>query len=66
MGTLIIIPQVLQKRNTRGQVIAVGAGVTEVQHGNIVAIQEHAGTILSVNGGELRIVEAKELLGVIE
>src|SRR5690606_25830159 len=71
----IIIPDTAKEKPQEGEVIAVGPGVRnekgeivalDVKPGDRVLFGKWSGTEVKVDGGELRIMQESDIMGVID
>lgn len=70
----LVIPELKSKGPRRGEVIAVGSGRREggevvppaVQVGDRVLVDEFVGTEVELNGETLRVLDARQVLAVVE
>jgi chaperonin GroES len=70
----IVIPDTAKEKPSRGKVLAVGTGLTTegkqieipVKPGDIVIYKKWGGHEVKVDGKELLLVEAKDIMAVVE
>ena len=63
----IVIPDTAQEKPQNAEVVAVGAHEdVKVSAGDVVVIRTYSGTEVELDGAEHRIVDAEDILGVVE
>ena len=63
----IVLPDTAKQKPQTAEVVAVGAHEdVKVSVGDVVVLRKYAGTEVELDGEEHRIVEAENILGVIE
>lgn len=69
----LLIPDTAQKKPRRGDVLAVGAGrrsdtgsliPMDVKEGDIVVYSEYGGTEITIDGDDLLILPARDILAI--
>ena len=60
----IIVPNIMNSTIFRGTVLEVSPDVKSVKRGEDVVFQPHSGTVLTVDGEELRMIDEENLLAV--
>ncbi len=67
MESGIVLPDTAKEKPQSAEVVAVGAHEDiKVSVGDVVVLRKSAGTEVEVDGEEHRIVDAEDILGVIE
>jgi chaperonin GroES len=63
----IVIPDTAQQKPQTAEVVAVGEHEdVKVSVGDVVVVRNYSGTEVEVDGEEHRIVDAEDILGVVE
>ena len=63
----IVLPDTAQEKPQSAKVVAVGAHEdVKVSVGDVVVLRKYSGTELKLDGQEHRIVDAGDILGVVE
>jgi chaperonin GroES len=63
----IVLPDTAKEKPQSAEVVAVGAHEdVKVSVGNVVVLRKYSGTEVELDGEEHRIVDAENILGVIE
>ncbi len=63
----IVLPDTAKEKPQTAEVVAVGAHEdVKVSVGDVVVVRKYSGTEVEVDGEEHRIVEAENILGVVE
>jgi chaperonin GroES len=63
----IVLPDTAKEKPQSAEVVAVGAHEDiKVSDGDVVVLRKYAGTEVELDGEEHRIVDAEDILGVIE
>ena len=63
----IVLPDTAKEKPQTAEVVAVGAHEeVKVSVGDVVVLSKYSGTEIELDGEEYRIVEAKNILGVVE
>ena len=63
----IVLPDTAQEKPQSAEVVAVGAHEdVKVSVGDVVVVRRYSGTEVKLNGEEHRIVDAEDILGVVE
>jgi chaperonin GroES len=63
----IVLPDTAKEKPQTAEVVAVGSHEdVKVSIGNVVVIRKYSGTEVEVDGEEHRIVDAEDILGVVE
>jgi chaperonin GroES len=63
----IVLPDTAKEKPQSAEVVAVGAHEDiKVSDGDVVVLRKYAGTEVELEGEEHRIVDAEDILGVIE
>ncbi len=63
----IVLPDTAKEKPQSAEVVAVGAHEDiKVSVGDVVVLRKYAGTEVELEGEEHRIVDAEDILGVIE
>jgi chaperonin GroES len=63
----IVLPDTAKEKPQNAEVVAVGAHEdVKVSVGDVVILRKYLGTEVKVNGEEHRIVDAEDILGVVE
>jgi chaperonin GroES len=63
----IVLPDTAKERPQNAEVVAVGAhDEVKVSVGDVVVVRKYSGTEVKVDGEEHRIVDAEDILGVLE
>ena len=63
----IVLPDTAKEKPQSAEVVAVGAHEdVKVSVGDVVVLRKYSGTELELDGEEHRIVDAENILGVIE
>ena len=63
----IVLPDTAKEKPQTAEVVAVGAHEeVKVSVGDVVVLSKYSGTEIELDGEEYRIVEAKDILGVVE
>jgi chaperonin GroES len=62
----IVLPDTAKEKPQSAEVVAVGAHEdVKVSVGNVVVVRKYSGTEVELDGEEHRIVDAKDILGVV-
>ncbi len=65
--TGIVLPDTAKEKPQNAEVVAVGAHEdVKVSVGDIVVVRKYSGTEVKLDGEEQRIVDAEDVLGVVE
>jgi chaperonin GroES len=63
----LVLPDTAKEKPQNAEVVAVGAHEdVEVSVGDVVVLRKYAGTEVELDGEEHRIVDAEDVLGVVE
>ncbi len=62
----IIIPDNAKEKPSRGKVLAVGNDVEEIKEGDTVVFGKYAGNELVLDDKEYLVLEASDVLGIVE
>ena len=63
----IVLPDTAKEKPQNAEVVAVGADdEVKVSVGDVVVVRKYSGTDVKLNGEEHRIVDAEDILGVVE
>lgn len=63
----IVLPDTAKERPQNAEVVAVGAhDDVKVSVGDVVVVRKYSGTEVKLGGEEHQIVDAEDILGVIE
>ena len=63
----IVLPDTAKEKPQSAEVVAVGADEdVKVSVGDVVVVRKYSGTEVELDGEEHRIVDAEDILGVIE
>ena len=63
----IVLPDMAKQKPQTAEVVAVGAHEdVKVSIGDVVVVRKYSGTEVKLNGEEQRIVDAEDILGVVE
>ena len=63
----IVLPDMAKEKPQAAEVVAVGAHEdVKVSIGDVVVVRKYSGTEVKLNGEEQRIVDAEDILGVVE
>ena len=63
----IVLPDTAKEKPQTAEVVAVGAHEdVKVSVGDVVVAREYSGTEIKLNGEEQRIIDAEDILGVVE
>jgi chaperonin GroES len=63
----IVLPDTAKEKPQSAEVVAVGAHEDiKVSDGDVVVLRKYAGTEVELEGEEHRIVDAEDILGVVE
>jgi chaperonin GroES len=63
----IVLPDTAKEKPQNAEVVAVGAHEdVKVSVGDVVVLRKYAGTEVEFDGEEHRIVDAEDILGVVE
>jgi chaperonin GroES len=63
----IVLPDTAKQKPQTAEVVAVGAHEdVKVSVGDVVVLRNYSGTEVEVDGEEHRIVDAEDILGVVE
>ena len=63
----IVLPDTAKERPQNAEVVAVGAhDEVKVSVGDVVVVRNYSGTEVKLDGEEHRIVDAEDILGVVE
>ena len=63
----IVLPDTAQQKPQTAEVVAVGAYEdVKVSVGDVVVVRKYSGTEVELDGEEHRIVDAEDILGVVE
>jgi chaperonin GroES len=63
----IVLPDTAKEKPQTAEVVAVGAHEdVKVSVGDVVVVRKYSGTELKLNGEEQRIIDAEDILGVVE
>ena len=63
----IVLPDTAKQKPQSAEVVAVGAHEdVKVSVGDVVVLRKYSGTEVEVDGEEHRIVDAEDILGVVE
>ncbi len=63
----IVLPDTAKEKPQSAEVVAVGAHEdVKVSVGDVVVLRKYSGTVVQLDGEEHRIVDAENILGVIE
>ena len=63
----IVLPDTAKEKPQTADVVAVGAHEdVKVSVGDVVVVRKYSGTEVKLNGEEQRIVDAEDILGVVE
>ncbi len=63
----IVLPDTVKEKPQNAEVIAVGAHEdAKVSVGDVVVVRKYSGTEVKLDGEEHRIVDAEDVLGVVE
>ena len=63
----IVLPDTVKEKPQNAEVVAVGAHEdVKVSVGDVVVVRKYSGTEVKLDGEEHRIVDAEDVLGVVE
>jgi chaperonin GroES len=63
----IVLPDTAKEKPQTAEVVAVGAHEdVKVSVGDVVVVHKYSGTEVKLNGEEQRIIDAEDILGVVE
>ncbi len=63
----IVLPDTAREKPQTAEVVAVGAHEdVKVNIGDVIVLRKYSGTEVELDGEEHRIVEAEDILGVVE
>jgi chaperonin GroES len=63
----IVLPDTAKEKPQTAEVVAVGTDEeVKVSVGDVVAVRKYSGTEVKLDGEEHRIVDAEDILGVVE
>jgi len=63
----IVLPDTAKEKPQTAEVVAVGADEeVKVSVGDVVVVRKYSGTEVKLDGEEHRIVDAEDILGVVE
>jgi chaperonin GroES len=63
----IVLPDTAKEKPQTAEVVAVGAHEdVKVGVGDVVVVRKYSGTEVKLNGEEHRIIDAEDILGVVE
>ena len=63
----IVLPDTAKEKPQTAEVVAVGAHEdVKVSVGDVVVVRKYSGTEVKLNGQEQRIIDAEDILGVVE
>ncbi len=63
----IVLPDTVKEKPQNAEVVAVGAHEhVKVSVGDVVMVRKYSGTEVNLDGEEHRIVDAEDILGVVE
>jgi chaperonin GroES len=63
----IVLPDTAKEKPQTAEVVAVGAHEdVKVSVGDVVVVRKYSGTEVEVDGEEHRIVDAKDILGLVD
>jgi chaperonin GroES len=63
----IVLPNTVKEKPQNAEVVAVGAHEdVKVSAGDVVVVRKYSGTEVELDGAEHRIVDAEDILGVVE
>ena len=63
----IVLPDTAKEEPQTAEVVAVGAHEdVKISVGDVVVVRKYSGTQVELNGEEHRIVDAEDILGVVE
>jgi chaperonin GroES len=63
----IVLPDTAKENPQNAEVVAVGAHEdVKVNVGNVVVVRRYSGTEVKLDGEEHRVVDAEEILGLVE
>ena len=63
----IVLPDTAKQKPQTAEVVAVGAHEdVKVSVGDVVVVRKYSGNEVKLNGEEQRIVDAEDILGVVE
>ena len=63
----IVLPDTAKEKPQTAEVVAVGAHENvKVSVGDVVVVRKYSGTEVKLNGEEQRIIDAEDILGVVE
>jgi chaperonin GroES len=63
----IVLPDTAKEKPQNAEVVAVGAHEdVKVSAGDVVVVRKYSGTEVQLDGAEHRIVDAEDILGVVE
>ncbi len=63
----IVLPDTAKEKPQNAEVVAVGAHEdVKVSVGDVVVVRKYSGTEVKLDGAEHRIVDAEDILGVVE
>jgi chaperonin GroES len=63
----IVLPDTAKEKPQNAEVVAVGAHEdVKVSVGDVVVVRKYSGTEVKLNGEEQRIIDAEDILGVVE
>jgi chaperonin GroES len=63
----IVLPDTAKEKPQTAEVVAVGAHEdVKVSVGDVVVVRKYSGTEVKLNGEEQRIIDAEDILGVVE
>jgi len=61
----IIIPDNVQEKPSRGEVVAVSKEITELKNGNLVLFAKFAGNEVSLGAEKFLVLELDDIFGII-
>ncbi len=63
----IVLPDTAKEKPQNAEVVAVGAHEdVKVRVGDVVVLRKYSGTEVKVDGEEHRVVDAEDILGIVE
>ena len=62
----LIIPESAKETSIGGRVIAVGAGINDIEPQDVVIFGKHAGVEISIEGQNLLMLKYEDILGIFE
>jgi chaperonin GroES len=64
---IVLLPDTAKEKSQSAEVVVVGAHEdVKVSVGDVVVLRKYAGTEVELDGEEHRIVDAEDILGVVE